>query len=102
MACGIRDYTSVRVVQATHHQSYVRYGASRCIQCSYMSLICVSWTLFKSPGLWDKFDFDYILGKGNQLFELIGKFKYLGMEDLPQFLIKNSSVSVEFLEKKTG
>ena len=78
----------------------VRYGTSRCIQHSCMSLSC---TLFKSPGLWYKFDLDYILGKGYQLFKFIGKFRYLGVEDLPQeFLIKNSLINVEFLENKTG
>ena len=51
-----------------------------------MSLSC---TLFKSPDLWYKFDLDYILVKGDQLFKFAGKFRYLGTEDLPQeFLIK--------------
>ena len=55
-----------------------------------MSLISVSWTLFRSPGLSDKFDLDSILGKEEQLFRCVGKFRYLGMEDLPQeFLIEN-------------
>ena len=61
----------------------IRYGTSTGIQCPCMSLISVSWALFKSPGLWDKFNLDSILGKGEQLLELIGKFRYLGMEDLP-------------------
>ena len=99
MALSVRDYTIIKVVQATHHQGDVRYGASRGIQCLCMSLISVSWTLFKSPGLWDKFDLDSILVKalpniipfkGDQLFKIISKFKYLGMEDLPQeFSVKN-------------
>ena len=55
----------------------------------YISLISLSWTLLKSPGLWDKFDLDCILVKGDQLFTFMGKFRYLGIEDLPQdFLIK--------------
>ena len=94
MALSIRDYSVVRVVQATHHQGDVRYGASRVIMscillchvtmscyyvmllchvimsccyvmyvtvmllCSCVSLISVSWTLFKYPGLWDRFDLD--------------------------------------------
>ena len=41
-------------------------------------------------------------GKGDQLSEFFGKFRYLGMEDLSQeFLIENCSVNVEFLESKT-
>ena len=103
MALSVRDYTIIKVVQATHHQGDVRYGASRGIQCSCMSLISVSWTLFKFLGLWDKFDSDSIIGKEDQLFKIIGKFRYLGMEDLPQeFSIKNCSINVEFLENKTG
>ena len=60
MASSIRDYTIVRIVQVTHHQGNVSvsYSASRGIQCSCMSLISGSWTLFKSPGLLDKFDLE--------------------------------------------
>ena len=94
----------MKIVQAAHHQGHIRYGASRSIQCSCMSLISVSWTLFEAPGLWDKlWDVDSTLGKGDKLFEFIGKFRWLGMEDLPQeFWIKNCFINVEFLENKTG
>ena len=65
-----------------------------------MSLMSITWT---SPGLWDKFDLYSILGKGDQLLKFIGKFRYLGIEDLPQeFLVENVSVNVKFLEDKTG
>ena len=67
-----------------------------------MSLMSITWTLVRYPGLWDKFDLDSILGKGDQLFKFTGKFRYLGMEDLPQeFLEENYSINVEFLENKT-
>ena len=61
MALNIKNYTIIKVVQATHHHVDVRYGASNGLQCSCMSLISVSWTLFKFPGLYDKFDLDCIL-----------------------------------------
>lgn len=81
----------------------VRYGTSRSFQCSCISLISLSRTLFTSPGLWDKLDLDFALGKGNHLFKSIGKFKHLGIEDLAQkFLIKISYVNVELPENKTG
>ena len=103
MLLSIRDYTIIKVVQDSHHQGDVRYGASRGIQCSCMLLISVSWTLLKPPGLWNKFDLDCILGKGNQLFRFIGKFRYFGVEDLPQeFMIANCPINVELLESKTG
>ena len=42
-----------------------------------MSLMSVSWTLFRSPGMWDKSDLYSILGKGDQLFKFIERFRYL-------------------------
>ena len=67
-----------------------------------MTLISVIFTLFQSPGLWEKFHLDCILDKGDDLFKCIGKFRFLGMEDLLQdFLTKNSSTNVKFLENKT-
>ena len=45
----------------------------------------------------------FYIVKGDQLFKFIGKFRYLGMEDLPQeFSVENCSINVEFLENKTG
>ena len=62
-----------------------------------MPFIPVSWTLFKSPSLWDKFNLNSVLNKGDQLFKIIGKFNYFGMGDLPQeLLIENCSVNLEF------
>ena len=69
MILSIRDYT------------IIRYDASTGIQCSWMSLISVSWTLFKSSGLLHKLNFDCILGKKNQLFKFIGKLRYFGMDE---------------------
>ena len=66
-------------------------------------LISVSWTLFKSPGLRNKFDllFDFILGKVDQLFKFIGKFRYLGVEYFPQeFMIENCPINTKLLERK--
>ena len=41
MSLSIRDYTFIKVVQASHQQGDVRYGVSRGIQCLCMSLISV-------------------------------------------------------------
>ena len=59
----------MKVVQATHHQGDIRYGMSRGIQCSHMSLMSVCWTFFKSENIWDSFDLDCILQKGDLLFK---------------------------------
>ena len=63
MTLNIINYTIVKVVQDSHYQGDVRYGTSGGIQCSCMSLILISWKLFKSSGLWNEFDLDCILDK---------------------------------------
>ena len=103
MALSIDDYTIIKVVQAAHHQGDVRYGTSRGIQCSCISLISVSWTLVRSPGQWNTLDLNDILGTEDQLFKSLGKSRYLGIEDLPQgLLIEGIAVNVQFLENKKG
>ena len=93
----------MKVVQATQHQGDIRYGMSSGIQCSCMSLMSVCWTLFKSVSIWDSFDLDCILQKGDFLFKSLNKYQYLGMEDLPQeFFIENLSINVEFLNIRIG
>ena len=90
----------MKIVHATYHQGDARYGMSRGIQCSYMSLMSVCWTLLKSASIWDSFEslVGCILQKGDLLFKSLSNYRYLGMEDLPQeFFIENSSINVEFL-----
>ena len=102
-ALSIEDYTITKVVQANHHEDDVRYGISRGIQYSCVSLISLSWTLFSSPGQWDKFDLDGILGKEGHLFKSISKLIYLGIEELPrEFCIECLSVNVPFLKNNSG
>lgn len=68
-----------------------------------MCLSPVNQTFFKSPRLWNKFDLDWILGNGDQLFKFIYKFRYLGIEDLSQeFFIENCSINVELLKNMAG
>ena len=74
MSLSIRDYT----VQASHHQGDVSYSASRAIEYSCMSLISVSRTLFKYPGLWNKADLDCIFGNGISYLNLLAKLDILG------------------------
>ena len=57
--------------------------------------------MFRSPVIWDKYDLNYILAKGDQLSEFFEKIRYFGMKELPQeLLVEKSSINVEFLRKK--
>ena len=102
MALNNFDTKIMKVVQATHNRGDVRCGMSRDIQCSCMSLMSVSWTLFKSASIWDSFGLDCLLQKGDVLLKSLSKYRYLGMKDLPQgFCIENSSINVEFINNRT-
>ena len=79
MAFSIRDYRTIKVVQATHHQSDIGDGKSRAIQYSCMSLIEVSWTLFRSPCQWSKLDLDGILGREDQLVQRMVSYSIADM-----------------------
>ena len=85
----------LKVVQATLHQGDIRYGMLRGVQCPFIPLMSVCWTLFKSVSIWDSFHLDCILQKGDILFESANNYRYLGMEDLPQtFFIGNLSINL--------
>ena len=93
----------MKVVQVTHHHGDFRYGMSRGVQCSCISLMSVCWTLFKSTGILDFLEFDCILQKGDLLFKSLNNYICIRMEDLPQkFWIEDLSINVEFLNNRTG
>ena len=80
MALSIRYYKIMKAVQATHHKGDVKFGTSSGMQCSSIALTEITWTLVKSHEMWDKFDLDRMLGKGDQLFTFISKLRQLVME----------------------
>ena len=103
MILNLGDYIIIKVFQGTYHQGDITYGRKKGIKYSCMSLMSVSYTLFRSPGRQYKLDLDNILGKGDRLFKFLGKFRYLGMKDLPQeFFLGSFAVNVLFLEVKMG
>ena len=61
--------------------------------------MCISVCVF----MWDLFDLDSILQKGDKLFKSLHKFRYLGLENLlPVPLIENHFKNADFFENKTG
>ena len=52
MALRHFDTRIMKVLQTTHDSGDIRYGISKGMQCSCMSLMSVCWTLFKSARIW--------------------------------------------------
>ena len=64
-----------------------------------MSLISVTWTLFRSSGMWNRFDLDCILGKGDQLFQFIWKIDPTRVPDPDN---DKNSIKIEWVIQKTS
>lgn len=90
------NFTIIKIIQASYYQADSRYGASQVIQCSCMSIMSISWTLFKLLHFWNLIDLDSISQKGDELLKSFNEFRYLGVEDLPNGFL------IDFLENRTG
>ena len=99
----LRSGRATKIVQATHHQGDLRYGATAGIQCSCMSLMSVCWSTFISITIWDGTDLDMILENGDRLFKSLNQYRLLGVDDLPRSVdIYSNSVDIFLLDNKTG
>ena len=93
-----------KVVTGSHHQGDIRYGNTAGIQCSCMSLMALSWTLFKNVAYWNCSDVDTILKNGDNVYKNLNVFRLLDVDELPRQIstIKGDIVNISFLTNKTG
>ena len=90
------DSLIVKVVHAGHHQGCERYGNSRGIQCSSMTLMAICWTLLRRIALWKLADLDCILQKDDDLFKKLNLKRILSVDDLPHSCkIKDVSLNLD-------
>ena len=86
MALRIKIFVIIKVV--------AKNDTLMCMQSS-LHLSYASYLL--TAVLWDKLDLNCIFCKEGQLFKFIGKFRYLGLQKLPEdFLIENATRNVIF------
>ena len=86
MALRIKIFVIIKVV--------AKNDTLMCMQSS-LHLSYASYLL--TAVLWDKLDLNCIFCKEAQLFKFIGKFRYLGLQKLPEdFLIENATRNVIF------
>ena len=98
-----RSGRATKIVRATHHEGYLRYGATAGIQCSCMPLMLVFWNTFISVTTWDGIDLDMILENGDQLFKSLNQYRLFRVHDLLTTVnIYSYSVDIFLLDNKTG
>ena len=86
-----------KIVQGTFSQGNSKFSESAGLQCCAIALYAGAFSCLKQMSRWTSETLDRIVEGGDDLFHLIGKNRYLGVEDLPQeVLILNAKVSVAF------
>ena len=70
-------------VQGSFSQGDPKFGHSAGLQCVAMSLYAAAFSCLKQITRWSDKELDSILEKGNDLFNLINKDRYLGVDNLP-------------------
>ena len=92
-----------KIVPGIHHHGNICYGTTASIQCLFISLMAVCWSLIKSISRWNSIDLDQVTGKGDELFKPLNKFKLLGVVDLPTKIeIYSHLIDAALLENRTG
>ena len=96
-------YTIRNCVQARFSQGDPRFGDTRGIQCTCISLYGICFSAFKNISRWMQNDLDCILEKGDQLFKAQRTHSYLSCPQLPrQIKIGNLNVEAQFLDNYFG
>ena len=86
------------VIEATFHQGNDKFGSTKGIQCSCISLFCVSFSAFKNISRWSSHDLEYVIEQGDALYKATGSVEFLSCPDLPRELeIENVNVQIDFL-----
>ena len=87
-----------RVIQASFHQGNEKFGSTKGIQCSCISLFTITFSAFKNVARWNCHDLEYVIEQGDALYKTTGRTDFLACTDLPKdLLIENVPVRVDFL-----
>ena len=90
-------------VQGSFNQNDTRFGDSAGIQCACNTLTSVCWSVIRRVNIWKTIDLDFVLTKGNELFEFVNLKRSLFFEELPKkFRLAGTEVEIEFTKVDNG
>ena len=90
-------------VQGSFNQNDPRFGDSAGIQCACNTLTSICWSVNRRVKIWKSFDLDYILIKGNEIFEAVNLNRSLYFDELPkEFKLAGTDITVEFSKIDNG
>ena len=89
-------YVPLATIQATFHQGNDKFGETKGIQCSCISLFGIIFSAFKNIARWTCHDLEYIIEQGDGLYKTTGRSDYLSSTELPQEItVENLQVNID-------
>ena len=97
-------------VQGSFSQNDPRFGDSAGMQCAFNTLASLCWSVNRKVNIWKTFDLDFVLTKGNEIFEFVNLKRSLYFDELPkdfqyagiEFKIEFSRVDNGFFREETN
>ena len=84
------------VIKASFNQGNDKFGHTKGIQCSCISLFAVSFSVFKNVARWTCHDLEYIVEQGDALYKSTGSTNFLSCPELPRNLyIEGFQVTID-------
>ena len=93
-------YSIEKVIQATFSQGHPKFGSTRRIQCTCISLFSICFSIFKVVSRWNRHDVEYVIEKGDALYELQNTYQLLSCTCLPRvFQAEHLQVSMDLVDE---
>ena len=97
-------------VQGSFSQNDPRFGDSAGMQCACNTLASLCWSVNRKVNIWKTLDLDFVLTKGNEIFEFVNLKRSLYFDELPkdfqyagiEFKIEFSRVDNGFFREETN
>ena len=90
-------------VQGSFSQNDSRFGDSAGMQCACNTLASLCWSANRKVNIWKTFDLDFVLNKGNELFEFVNLKRSLYFDELPKdFQLAGIEFSIEYSRVDNG
>ena len=100
---GPKSFHVAKIIEGSFHMGHVKFGETAGIQCACNALFSLCWSSVKRVTLWNTWDMDYILEKGDELYKSLNIFTPVNIDELPQHVnIEGCLLTVRLLSQEQG
>ena len=70
-----KSYSVIKIVQGSYKQGHERFGTTTGMECTYISLFSLCWSVIGKVSIWQSHDLDYIIYIGYKIYKDLKCFK---------------------------